>query len=90
VLELVADLRESRALTVMSAMHDLTVAGQYPDRLVLIDGGREAVSGPPAEVLTEELIARHYGASVRVVSDGDTIAVVPLRPRLEAEERIEP
>jgi hypothetical protein len=41
-------------------------------------------------VLTEELIARHYGASVRVVSDGDTIAVVPLRPRVEAEERIEP
>jgi cobalamin transport system ATP-binding protein len=90
VLELVADLRESRALTVMSAMHDLTVAGQYPDRLVLIDGGREAVSGLPAEVLTEELIARHYGASVRVVSDGDTIAVVPLRPRVGAEERIEP
>jgi len=90
VLELVADLRESRALTVMSAMHDLTVAGQYPDRLVLIDGGREAVSGSPAEVLTEELIARHYGASVRVVSDGDTIAVVPLRPRVGAEERIEP
>jgi iron complex transport system ATP-binding protein len=90
VLELVADLRESRGLTVMSAMHDLTVAGQYPDRLVLIDGGREAVSGSPAEVLTEELIARHYGASVRVVSDGDTIAVVPLRPRVEAEERIEP
>jgi len=27
---------------------------------------------------------------VRVVSDGDTIAVVPLRPRVEAEERIEP
>jgi len=90
VLELVADLRESRALTVMSAMHDLTVAGQYPDRLLLIDGGREAVSGSPAEVLTEELIARHYGASVRVVSDGDTIAVVPLRPRVGAEERIEP
>jgi cobalamin transport system ATP-binding protein len=90
VLELVADLRESRALTVVSAMHDLTVAGQYPDRLVLIDGGREAVSGSPAEVLTEELIARHYGASVRVVSDGDTIAVIPLRPRVEAEERIEP
>ena len=90
VLELVADLRESRALTVLSAMHDLTVAGQYPDRLVLVDGGREAVSGAPADVLTEEVIARHYGASVRVVTDGDTIAVVPLRPHVEAQERIEP
>jgi iron complex transport system ATP-binding protein len=45
VLELVADLRETRSLTVLSAMHDLTVAGQYPDRLVLMDGGREAVGG---------------------------------------------
>ncbi len=90
VLELVADLRQSKALTVLSAMHDLTVAGQYPDRLFLVDGGREAVSGTPAEVLTEETIARHYGASVRVLADGDTIAVVPLRPHAEAEERVEP
>jgi cobalamin transport system ATP-binding protein len=90
VLELVADLRETRALTVLSAMHDLTVAGQYPDRLVLVDGGREAVSGLPADVLTEETIARHYGASVRVIADGDTIAVVPLRPHVEAEEPVEP
>jgi iron complex transport system ATP-binding protein len=89
VLELVADLRRSRALTVLSAMHDLTVAGQYPDRLLLVDGGREAVSGAPADVLTEETIARHYGASVQVVTDGASIAVVPLRPEMEEQERIE-
>ena len=70
VLELVASLRSERDLTVLSAMHDLTLAGQYADRLVLLDGGREVASGAPADVLTEELIARHYGASVRVV-DGE-------------------
>jgi iron complex transport system ATP-binding protein len=89
VLELVAGLRATGNLTVLSAMHDLTVAGQYADRLVLLDGGREVASGPPAAVLTEELIARHYGASVHVVSDEQAgIAVVPLRPRIEAEERV--
>jgi iron complex transport system ATP-binding protein len=89
VLELVAGLRASGNLTVLSAMHDLTVAGQYADRLVLLDGGREVASGPPAEVLTEELIARHYGAHVHVVSDPEAgIAVVPLRPRVGAEERV--
>jgi ABC-type hemin transport system ATPase subunit len=46
------------------------------------------VSGLPGEVLTEETIARHYGASVRVVSDGASIAVVPLRPHVETEERV--
>jgi iron complex transport system ATP-binding protein len=85
-----ADLRTSKSLTVLSAMHDLTVAGQYPDRLVLLDGGREAASGAPADVLTEQTIARHYGASVRVISDGESLVVVPLRPRVETEERVRP
>jgi iron complex transport system ATP-binding protein len=89
VLELVASLRAKGNLTVLSAMHDLTVAGQYADRLVLLDGGREIASGRPGEVLTERLIARHYGAQVQVISDPDTgIAVVPVRPTVEAEERV--
>jgi iron complex transport system ATP-binding protein len=88
VLELIAGLRSDAGLTVVSAMHDLTVAGQYADRLVLLDGGREVASGEPKDVLTEELVLRHYGASVRIVSDEETgIAVVPLRPH-HAEERI--
>ncbi len=89
VLELVASLRARGGLTVLSAMHDLTHAGQYADRLLLMDGGREQASGPPHEVLTEQLIARHFGASVRVVTDeGAGIAVVPLRPQVEAEQPV--
>jgi hypothetical protein len=40
-------------------------------------------------VLTEQLIARHFGASVRVVRDEDAgIAVVPLRPQVESEQPV--
>jgi iron complex transport system ATP-binding protein len=89
VLELVASLRADGSLTVLSAMHDLTHAGQYADRLLLLDGGREQASGTPSEVLTERLIARHFGASVRVVADAETgIAVVPLRPPVQAEQPV--
>jgi iron complex transport system ATP-binding protein len=89
VLELVASLRTDHGLTVLSAMHDLTHAGQYADRLLLMDGGREVASGPPREVLTERLVARHYGAEVRIVADEETgIAVVPLRPGVRAEEPV--
>jgi iron complex transport system ATP-binding protein len=89
VLELVATLRAGGGLSVLSAMHDLTHAGQYADRLLLLDGGREQASGAPAEVLTERLIARHFGASVRIVADADTgVAVVPLRPPVEAEQPV--
>jgi iron complex transport system ATP-binding protein len=89
VLELVAALRAEHGLTVLSAMHDLTHAGQYADRLVLMNGGRDVARGLPEEVLTEELVTRHYGAWVRVVSDAEEgIAVVPLRPRTKTEEPV--
>jgi iron complex transport system ATP-binding protein len=89
VLELVASLRADGSLTVLSAMHDLTHAGQYADRLLLMDGGREQASGPPHEVLTEQLVARHFGATVRIVADEETgIAVVPLRPGVESEQPV--
>jgi iron complex transport system ATP-binding protein len=77
VLELVAGLREQSELTVLSAMHELTLAAQYADRLLLLSGGRLAAAGLPHEIVTEALIAEHYGAAVRVIGD----AVVPVRRR---------
>ena len=52
----------------------------------MLDGGRLVAAGDPAEVLTEELVARHYGASVRVVSDPELgVVVVPARTFAEAD-----
>ncbi|MGB9376891.1 MAG: ABC transporter ATP-binding protein [Mycobacteriales bacterium] len=81
VLELVDRLRREHRLTVVSTMHDLTLAGQYAERLVLIDGGRIVVDGPASEVLTEDNLALYYGARVRIIHDGDRPAVLPLRER---------
>ena len=39
-LELVDELRRDGGLTVVAAMHDLSLAGQYADRLLLLDRGR--------------------------------------------------
>jgi iron complex transport system ATP-binding protein len=85
VLELVATQQAAGGLTVVSAMHDLTLAGQYADRMLLLSSGRVVAAGSPAEVLREDTIAEHYNASVRLVADGDgNIAVVPTRvPRSE-------
>jgi iron complex transport system ATP-binding protein len=79
VLDLVGELRAERGLTVLGAMHDLTLAGQYADRLALIDGGRLVAHGAPADVLTEELIARHYRAHVQVVDVDGAPVVLPAR-----------
>lgn len=81
VLELIDQERRSRELTVLSTMHDLTVAGQYVDQVVMLGGGRVVAAGAPAEVLTAASIEQLYGARVDVLHDEcGGIVVVPLRP----------
>jgi iron complex transport system ATP-binding protein len=88
VLELIDELRAEQGLTVIAAMHELTLAGQYADRLALLVGGKLVALGAPAEVLTEPAIATHYHAHVHVLSlNGSGRAVVPVRsPRSEPKQ----
>jgi iron complex transport system ATP-binding protein len=85
VLELVDQQRRSTALTVVSTMHELTLAGQFADQLVLVDGGRVVAEGRPDEVLSEDHLARYYGTSVRVVESDGLRLVVPVRSRTSAQ-----
>jgi iron complex transport system ATP-binding protein len=78
-LELVHTLREGSGLTIVSTMHDLTLAGQYADRLVLLDRGEIVADGAPEEVLSAANVSAYYGASVRVVRDDDGVFVLPVR-----------
>jgi iron complex transport system ATP-binding protein len=81
VLELVDSLRADRDLTVVTAMHDLTVAGQFADRLLLLNEGRAVASGVARSVLTEAGIRALYGAHVRVLEGPDgEVLVIPTRP----------
>jgi len=79
--DLLDSLRGESGLTLVAAMHDLTLAAQYADRMVLLDSGRVAADGVPRDVLTEALIASHFGASIDVVPVNGRIAVVPRRDR---------
>ncbi|MGB7859816.1 MAG: ABC transporter ATP-binding protein [Acidimicrobiia bacterium] len=81
VLEVVDELRRAEALTVVTAVHDLTLAGRFADRLVLLGGGVIRGDGPPDEVLVEDLLRTHYGHNVRVIEDRDGPTVVPMRTR---------
>src|SRR5262249_18096657 len=67
VLDLVAELRLHGSLTVISAMHELTLAAQYADRLALVSGGRVVAPGFPREIATRDLIAEHYNATVDAI-----------------------
>ncbi len=79
VLELVARLLCERSLTVVAALHDLTLAAQYADTVVLMDHGKVAATGAPTNVLTSDAVSSLYGADVRVIDVDGNPAVVPVR-----------
>lgn len=81
VLDLVESMRLETGLTVVAAMHDLTSAAQYGERLVVLDQGRVVADDVPSEVLTAERMAAVYDARVEVVHRPDGPAVLPLRER---------
>lgn len=80
-LELVAELRRTEQLTIISALHDLTLAGTYTERLVMLNSGVVAARGAPADVLTAERLGEVYNVCVTVDIDADdgTVIVVPRR-----------
>ncbi|BEL10390.1 ABC transporter ATP-binding protein [Actinoplanes sichuanensis] len=79
VLELVDRLRAERGLTVLATMHDLSTAGEYADRMVLLSGGRVVAAGTPAEVLTEDNLGEFYRVKVRIIPGHHGPLVVPVR-----------
>lgn len=79
-LELVSTLQSEHGLTVVSAMHDLTLAGLYSDRLALMHEGNVVAMGSAPEVLQADRLAEFYGVRVTVHHEPDgTVVVVPRR-----------
>jgi iron complex transport system ATP-binding protein len=62
VLDLIRGLCRGNAVTALAALHDLNLAAQYCDRLLLISRGGVFAEGTPAQVITDANIKDVYGA----------------------------
>ena len=81
-LELVDELRMERRLTVVSTLHDLTLAAQFAERVLLLSAGCAVADGPPDAVLVEETLDRFFDVRVEILrSEDNGIVVVPRRSR---------
>ena len=66
IMDLIKSLNRERGMTVLAVLHDLNLASQYCDRLILIGQGGVQADGSPDEVITADNIRRVYGAEVWV------------------------
>jgi iron complex transport system ATP-binding protein len=80
-LELLARTHASRGTTVVLVTHEIDLAGDIADRVVLIRRGRALASGPPSETLTPERLRETFDVESRIETDGQgRRRVVPYAP----------
>lgn len=83
ILDLIKELNKKEGLTVIAVFHDLNLASEYCDRLILLKEGGIYRKGLPHEVLTYQLIEEVYNTLVVVqknpVSDRPLVCPVPGR-----------
>jgi iron complex transport system ATP-binding protein len=63
-LDLILTLNRERGLTIVMASHDMNIASEFCDRLILLQGGGIYKSGTPHDVITKENIEKVYGCEV--------------------------
>ena len=75
VMEIITALKEQYGMTILMVLHDMAHAMQYADDIILMQSGRVAATGTPADVLTEERIAAVFGVSVEIFTTRGGIRV---------------
>jgi iron complex transport system ATP-binding protein len=69
IMELMRRKADREGKIILAVLHDVNLASQYCDRILLLKDGRLRFEGTPAEALTEETLEEIYGIRVVVKTD---------------------
>ena len=67
---------QSRPSSAIIAIHDIDIAAQFSDKIMLLHEGKIRAYGPPKEVLTTELIAEVFGVEAEIQAYSGLLRVV--------------
>jgi iron complex transport system ATP-binding protein len=65
---------------VLTVVHDLALAARYADRVLVMEKGRLAADGAPAEALSRERIAAIFGVDAVLMDTGEGTVPIPRHP----------
>ncbi len=66
IMDLMADLRKEKNLTVVMVSHDINLAALYGSRLLLLKDGGIIAQGAPVEVLSKDFLEKAYGCPLLI------------------------
>lgn len=78
ILTLILSAIKEKGLSAIMAIHDLSLAARFSDRIVLLKEGRIYAEGEPNKVLTKKNIKEVYGVEVDTNYDSGIPHIIPL------------
>ena len=88
VLERIRETCADSGMIAMAAMHDLSLAARFADRIVFLNGGLICADGSPEKVLNPAILQQVYGVEAEVqLGQSGVLHVSPVRA-LNGHERM--
>lgn len=76
MLDLVREQTRARGLITVIVLHDLNLACQYADNLLIFSHGTLQACGAPQEIISPELLSDTYGVMLEIVYDNGGLPLV--------------
>ncbi len=88
IYDILTRLNRERGMTIIAVSHDLNLASNYCERVLVFKEGRLMFDGPPEKAITAETVRDVYGADVMVQKNPQSGRpfVLPVRPRPGGDE----
>lgn len=89
LLDLFAQLNHEHGHTFVAVLHDLNQACRYADEIIAMKNGAIVAQGPPAQIITSELVHQVFGIDCTIIDDPVTGApmIVPGKPKKTFADR---
>lgn len=76
MLDLVQEQTRKRDLVTVVVLHDLNLACQYADNLLVFSQGTLQATGAPQAIITPELLSNTYGVALEIVYDNGGLPMI--------------
>ncbi len=80
ILELVRTITRQQNTTTILAIHNLSLAARYADKLVVLREGQVFASGTLEAVLSPEMVRKVYGVEAKIFVEDGIFQIVPIKP----------
>jgi iron complex transport system ATP-binding protein len=80
ILEIVKNITKEKGMTTIVAIHNLSLAARYADKLVVLKEGSVYDSGALKNVLSDNMLRDVFGVKAKLLVNGNIYQIIPLSP----------